>query len=72
MWPWLAMTIWRRRETAVPLINPPLTTIRQPIHRMGVQAVATLLDLIKNPQVPTPPRHFAHRAHHPSSRVARP
>lgn len=38
--------------TAVPLINPPLTTIRQPIHRMGVQAVATLLDLIKNPQAP--------------------
>lgn len=39
-------------DTAVPLTNPPLTTIRQPIHRMGVQAVETLLDIIKQPQAP--------------------
>ena len=39
-------------DTAVPYILPPLTTIRQPIRRMGVLAVETLLDIIKNPQAP--------------------
>ncbi|MBK8899574.1 MAG: LacI family DNA-binding transcriptional regulator [Anaerolineaceae bacterium] len=39
-------------DTAVPLINPPLTTIRQPIRRMGAQAVETLLDIIKQPDAP--------------------
>lgn len=34
--------------------TPPLTTIRQPIHRMGVQLVETLLDIIDNG--PMPPR----------------
>ncbi len=30
--------------------NPPLTTIRQPIQRMGFLAVETLLDLIEHPE----------------------
>jgi DNA-binding LacI/PurR family transcriptional regulator len=34
--------------------TPSLTTIRQPIHRMGVQLVETLLDIIDNG--PLPPR----------------
>lgn len=36
------------------LANPPLTTVRQPIRRLGVKLVATLLDIIENG--PTPPR----------------
>lgn len=43
-------------ETAVPLFSPPLTTVRQPILRMGMQAVETLLEIIKEPQ--TPPRRI--------------
>lgn len=39
-------------DTAVPFILPPLTTIRQPIRRMGVLAVETLLEIIKHPQAP--------------------
>ncbi|MAT97753.1 MAG: LacI family transcriptional regulator [Anaerolineaceae bacterium] len=39
-------------DTAVPFILPPLTTIRQPIRRMGVLTVETLLDIIKHPQAP--------------------
>ncbi|MCB9078302.1 MAG: LacI family DNA-binding transcriptional regulator [Anaerolineaceae bacterium] len=36
--------------------DPPLTTVRQPIRRLGVQAVEMLIDLIQNGL--TPPRHF--------------
>ncbi len=36
--------------TTVPLGVPTLTTVRQPIRRMGVLAVSTLLDVIKYPQ----------------------
>lgn len=36
-------------QTAV----PPLTTIRQPIRRIGTLAVATLVDIINQPQEPT-------------------
>jgi LacI family transcriptional regulator len=36
-------------QTAV----PPLTTIRQPIRRIGTLAVATLIDIINQPQGPT-------------------
>lgn len=36
-------------QTAV----PPLTTIRQPIRRIGTLAVATLIDIINQPQEPT-------------------
>lgn len=43
-------------DTAVPFLNPPLTTIRQPIRRMGMQAVETLLEIIKGPQ--DPPRRI--------------
>ena len=39
-------------DTAVPFILPPLTTIRQPIRRIGILAVETLLDIIKRPQAP--------------------
>ena len=39
-------------DTAVPFILPPLTTVRQPIRRMGVLAVETLLDIIKQPEAP--------------------
>jgi LacI family transcriptional regulator len=42
-------------DTAVLLPTPALTTIRQPIHRIGVLAVETLLDIIKQPQAA--PRH---------------
>jgi LacI family transcriptional regulator len=28
--------------------NPPLTTVRQPIRRMGIKLVETLLDIIEN------------------------
>lgn len=43
-------------DTAVPFLSPPLTTIRQPIRRMGMQAVETLLEIIKEPQ--DPPRRI--------------
>ncbi len=36
------------------LSNPPLTTVRQPIRRLGLKLVETLLDIIENG--PTPPR----------------
>src|SRR5439155_7910759 len=29
--------------------DPPLTTVRQPIHRMGVVAAETLIDMISHP-----------------------
>ncbi len=29
--------------------NPPLTTVRQPVHRMGVVVAETLIDMIENP-----------------------
>jgi LacI family transcriptional regulator len=35
--------------------DPPLTTIRQPIRRLGAQAVENLLDILDND--PYPPRH---------------
>jgi LacI family transcriptional regulator len=35
--------------------DPPLTTVRQPIRRLGAQAVENLLDVLKNG--PYPPRH---------------
>ncbi len=35
-------------------LDPPLTTIRQPLHRMGQMAVERLIDLLREPQ--TPPR----------------
>jgi LacI family transcriptional regulator len=35
--------------------DPPLTTIRQPIRRLGAQAVEILLDILNNG--PQPPRH---------------
>jgi len=31
--------------------DPPLTTVRQPIHRTGILAVETLIDLIEDPQL---------------------
>ncbi len=37
------------------LATPPLTTVRQPIRRLGLRLVETLLDIIENG--PTPPRH---------------
>lgn len=36
--------------------DPPLTTIRQQIHRMGAQAAETLIDLIEHPD--SPPRRI--------------
>ena len=36
--------------------DPPLTTVRQPIRRLGVQAVEMLIDLLQNGL--RPPRHF--------------
>ena len=39
-------------DTAVPFISTTLTTIRQPIRRMGMLAVETLLEIIKEPQGP--------------------
>lgn len=36
--------------------DPPLTTVRQPIHRSGVVAAQTLMDLITNPD--SPPRRI--------------
>ena len=33
--------------------DPPLTTIRQPIYRAGVQAVELLLDLLQTDGYPT-------------------
>lgn len=36
--------------------DPPLTTVRQPIRRLGAQAVETLLDILANG--PQPPRQF--------------
>ncbi len=38
------------------LSAPPLTTIRQPIRRLGAQAVETLIDILTNG--PTPPRRI--------------
>lgn len=35
--------------------EPPLTTVRQPIRRLGAQAVENLLDILNNG--PNPPRH---------------
>jgi DNA-binding LacI/PurR family transcriptional regulator len=35
--------------------QPPLTTIRQPIHKVGATAAETLIDIIENPD--TQPRH---------------
>lgn len=32
--------------------SPPLTTMRQPIHRLGSTAVETLIDLVENPGTP--------------------
>ena len=31
-------------------INPPLTTIRQPLHEIGQAAVKSIIDVIKNPK----------------------
>jgi LacI family transcriptional regulator len=39
------------------LADPPLTTIRQPIRRVGAQAVETLIDILTNG--PEPPRRIA-------------
>lgn len=39
-------------DTAVPFISTKLTTVRQPIRRMGMLAVETLLEIIKEPQGP--------------------
>ena len=39
------------------LTDPPLTTIRQPIRRVGAQAVETLIDILANG--PEPPRRIA-------------
>jgi LacI family transcriptional regulator len=36
-------------------VQPPLTTVRQPIRRFGIKAVEILLDIIENG--PEPPRH---------------
>jgi len=36
--------------------DPPLTTVRQPINRVGSLAVETLIDLVENPD--TPPRRI--------------
>jgi len=36
------------------MVTPTLTTIRQPVRRFGIQAVTTLLDILKNG--PQPPR----------------
>ena len=36
--------------------EPPLTTIRQPIRRIGAQAVETLIDMLTNG--PQPPRRI--------------
>lgn len=38
------------------LTDPPLTTVRQPIRRQGIQAVETLIDIITNG--PEPPRRI--------------
>jgi LacI family transcriptional regulator len=38
------------------LADPPLTTVRQPIRRLGVQAVETLIDILNNG--PEPPRRI--------------
>jgi LacI family transcriptional regulator len=38
------------------LTDPPLTTIRQPIRRLGAQAVETLIDILNNG--PEPPRRI--------------
>jgi DNA-binding LacI/PurR family transcriptional regulator len=38
------------------LSDPPLTTIRQPIRRLGAQAVETLIDILTNG--PEPPRRI--------------
>ncbi len=38
------------------LSDPPLTTIRQPIRRIGAQAVETLVDILTNG--PQPPRRI--------------
>jgi LacI family transcriptional regulator len=35
------------------MIEPPLTTVRQPVHQLGMTAVATLLDIIENGVEPT-------------------
>ncbi|MBN1666183.1 MAG: substrate-binding domain-containing protein, partial [Anaerolineales bacterium] len=34
------------------LSNPPLTTVRQPIRRLGLKLVETLLDIIENGSAP--------------------
>ncbi len=39
-----------------PISNPPLTTVRQPIRQMGVQAVEMLIDVLRNGL--TPPRRL--------------
>ena len=36
--------------------NPPLTTVRQPIHRNGIIAAETLFDMIEHPG--SPPRRI--------------
>ena len=38
-----------------PRTDPPLTTVRQPVHRMGVVVAETLIDMIENPD-PAPRR----------------
>lgn len=42
--------------TPAPIVEPPLTTVRQPIRRMGSQAVEMLIDLLHNGL--TPPRRL--------------
>lgn len=37
-------------------LHPPLTTIRQPLHRLGQLAVERLLEMLRDPQ--TPPRQI--------------
>jgi LacI family transcriptional regulator len=37
-------------------LNPPLTTIRQPIHRLGQLAVERLIEILREPE--TPPRQI--------------
>lgn len=34
------------------ITTPPLTTVRQPVDRMGYTAVKTLIDLVENPSLP--------------------